>query len=366
MDQPTHTIDPEGDVIIVLSNANSPFAPDDHEDTTAKKNSDSDSKTSDEEEDQHREKRPRLVEEQPSETPTEDGHLSETPDEKCFRIQVSAKHLILASPVFRNMLTGNWKESVSYLQKGSVEITAESWDIEAFLIFLRAIHGQQSQIPRKLSLEMLAKIAVLINYYDCKDAVSILTELWIDGLEDKIPATYTRDLMLWLWVSAFFKLSSQFQTSTSNVMTHCDHLITNRGLPIPENIINVMNERRSGVINGILLRLNKMREDLLSGSRGCDFECRSMTLGALTMHMNSNDLLPLEREAPFSGLSYAMIFRKIQSFRSPEWYSAPRSVYYDRLNADSSPHRCQSSSFNTVIQGMTNAINGLGSSIMGL
>lgn len=127
-----------------------------------------------------------------------------------------------------------------------------------------------------------------------------------------------------------------------------------------------MNERRSGAINEILLRLHKMREDLLSGSRGCDFACRSMTLGALTKHMHSNDLLPLEPEVPFPGLSYAGIFGKIQSFKSPDWYSATRSAYYDRLNADSSPHKCQSSSFNTVIQGMTNAINGLGSSIMGL
>lgn len=132
-------------------------------------------------------------------------------------------------------------------------------------------------------------------------------------------------------------------------------------------ITDVMNERRSGPINEIFLRLNKMREDLLSGSRGCDFECRSMTLGALMKNMHSNDLLPLEPEAPFPGLSYAGIFRKIQSFKSPYWYSAPRSLFcFDEPKADSSPHRCQSSSFNTVIQGMTNAINGLDSSIMGL
>jgi hypothetical protein len=38
--------------------------------------------------------------------------------ETCFRIQVSAKHLIFASSIFKKILTGGWKESVAYLEKG--------------------------------------------------------------------------------------------------------------------------------------------------------------------------------------------------------------------------------------------------------
>lgn len=337
MDHPTHTIDPEGDVIIVLSNANSPFAPDDHEDTTMKKipGSDSKSEPSDHDEDQHREKRPRLVGEQPSGTPTEDGHLSETPDEKCFRIQVSGRHLILASPIFSKMLTGTWKESTTYQSKGSVEITAEDWDIEAFLILLRAIHAQQSQIPRKLSLEMLANVAVLINYYDCKDTVSILTEVWINGLNEEIPQTCSREVLLWVWVSQFFKLPSQFKTSTSNIMTYCDGLVTNRGLPIDlrtiskktqtpnyflSNIVTEsMNVRRRSAIKKILDRLHNTLEELLSGDRGCNFECRSMAYGALTLEMNSANLLSSTLAAPFQGLSYKSLLEKIESFHSPDW-----------------------------------------------
>ncbi|BCS00359.1 uncharacterized protein AKAW2_50700S [Aspergillus luchuensis] len=242
MDQPTHIIDHEGEVIIVLRNANSPFAPDDYEDM----NTEADAlelPETDGEQPAGQTDEKRLAKEQPPETPAEDAPLSETPEENRFRIRVSAKHLMFASPVFRNMLTGGWKESMTYLSKGSVEITAESWDIEALLILLRAIHGQQSEIPRKLSLEMLAKVAVLINYYDCKDAVSILTDLWINALEEKVPESGSRDLMLWVWVSQFFKLSSQFETSTSNAMSQCDGLITSRGLPIPEKVISKDTQR---------------------------------------------------------------------------------------------------------------------------
>ncbi|KAJ5512758.1 hypothetical protein N7463_002310 [Penicillium fimorum] len=106
------------------------------------------------------------------------------------RIQVSAKHLMFASSVFRKILTGRWKGSITYLQKGSVEITAESWDTEAFLILLRAIHAQYYYIPRKPTLAILAKVAVIADYYECKTALYIMKDIWIDNLVENIPGFF--------------------------------------------------------------------------------------------------------------------------------------------------------------------------------
>ncbi|KAJ5712964.1 uncharacterized protein N7483_010145 [Penicillium malachiteum] len=53
-------------------------------------------------------------------------HFDSFSADSCFRIQVSAKHLMFASPFFKRLLTGGWRESVTYSQKGKVEITAES------------------------------------------------------------------------------------------------------------------------------------------------------------------------------------------------------------------------------------------------
>jgi hypothetical protein len=153
------------------------------------------------------------------------------------RIQVSAKHLMFASSVFKKILTGGWKESITYLQKGSVEITAESWDTEAFLILLRAIHGQYYYIPRKLTLEMLAKVAVIADYYECKTALYIMKDIWIDNLEENIPPTVSRDLILWLWIAWFFQLHSQFKRSTLIAMSRSDDCVVSFGLPIPTNVI---------------------------------------------------------------------------------------------------------------------------------
>lgn len=68
-----------------------------------------------------------------------------------FRIQVSAKHMTFASPFFKKALTGGWKKTKAYLEKGFVEITTEDWDLKALLIVLRAIHCQHNIMPVKVS-----------------------------------------------------------------------------------------------------------------------------------------------------------------------------------------------------------------------
>lgn len=186
------------------------------------------------------------------EDPTPEHHFAEQPaveelaaeeeiceplDENCFYIQVSAKHLIFASPVFKRILTGGWKESISYLQKGSVEITADSWDIEAFLVVLHAIHGKYKDIPRKLTIEMLAKVAVIADYYECKESLYLITGIWLNNLEEGIPTTYSRDLILWLWVSWFFQFPSQFKESTSTVISCSENVINGWELPISDKVI---------------------------------------------------------------------------------------------------------------------------------
>lgn len=154
-------------------------------------------------------------------------------------IKVSAKHLTFASPVFKAMLTGPLKEGVAFskLQEGSVEITAESWDIDAFLIVLRIIHCQVKPMPHNPNLEMLAKVAVIADYYQCQEAVRHFADKWVTGLEGTIPKEYSRDLILRLWIAWFFRLSSQFKTVTSIAMSHSGGIISNLGLPIPDRVI---------------------------------------------------------------------------------------------------------------------------------
>ncbi|KAE8396833.1 hypothetical protein BDV37DRAFT_277353 [Aspergillus pseudonomiae] len=228
-------------------------------------------------------------------------------DEDCFRIQVSAKHLILSSPVFKKTLTGGWQESFLLLKKGSVEITVFGWDLEAFIILMDIFHCQPQNLPRQVSLELLAKIGILADYYECQALVRYFVDRWINTLKEKFPETYSRDSMLWLW----------FEKSTAMAISQSSGLITSLGLPIPGKAINYINSRREKAILAILSSLNSHRDAFLDGSRGCSFDCSSTLFGALTKHMHSNALLSLQTEPHFPGLSYHGLEGTVCSFKSP-------------------------------------------------
>jgi hypothetical protein len=159
------------------------------------------------------------------------------PSKVDVRIQVSAKHLMLASPVFKRALTGKWKEGSTFVGTGSVEITTEGWDVEAFLILLRILHCQHHKLPKRVGLELAAKIAVLADYYECNDLVGFIRDAWINCLREELPDMYSRNLILWLWISWYFNMPMKFKKATSIVMSQSKDEIDALELPIPARII---------------------------------------------------------------------------------------------------------------------------------
>ncbi|KAM0112867.1 hypothetical protein ACP6JB_001366 [Aspergillus fumigatus] len=156
----------------------------------------------------------------------------------CFRIQVSAKHLTLASPIFKETLSGRWEEGLCLLKEGSVEIPIRDWDLEAFLILMNIFHCQVQKLPREVCLELLAKIAVLADCYQCQPLVRFFAEIWIGHLRRNIfPTIYSRDSMLWVWVSWNFRQLFEFEKSTSIAISQSNGLITSLDLPIPAKVI---------------------------------------------------------------------------------------------------------------------------------
>jgi hypothetical protein len=113
-----------------------------------------------------------------------------------------------------------------------------------------------------------------------------------------------------------------------------------------------MNDRRQGGIAAIVLLLREKREELLSGSRGCGFECSSIMYGALTKQMQSNALLRPRPAAPFPGLNYKSLVRRVLSFTLAGWYG-PSSCY------DTYRHDCPDSSFKSLFGGLNDTIKGL-------
>jgi hypothetical protein len=137
-----------------------------------------------------------------------------TPIQQCYR--VSSRHLINASAKFRSELTGVWGES-SQDKNGQYHLTASGWDAEAFKIMLDVFHLRYRQIPRKLSLDLLAKVAMLVDYYRCWEAFDLLGPLWIEAARknSEVPVTYERDVLLWLLIAWVFKAPEEFARTTA-------------------------------------------------------------------------------------------------------------------------------------------------------
>ena len=91
---------------------------------------------------------------------------------------VSSKHMMLASPVFKAMLQrSTFKEGTKLSSAGKVEVPLPDDNPTAFIIVLDVIHGRNKRVPRKMDLEMLARISVIVDKYQMAEAV----ESYSDG-----------------------------------------------------------------------------------------------------------------------------------------------------------------------------------------
>jgi hypothetical protein len=118
---------------------------------------------------------------------------------------------------------------------GYYYITADDWDEAPFFLLLYMLHSQTGVPPQSVSLEMMAKITVIVDYYDCGGAIKIFTNPWLQLLEDTgLPTEYYRELILLVWIAYFFKKPELFMMTTKMVLAWCaEERIRTLDLPIP-------------------------------------------------------------------------------------------------------------------------------------
>lgn len=171
--------------------------------------------------------------------------LWDAPNESSFnkftigsiQMQLSSKHLQLASAYFRRMMANNWKESTP--KDGfSFSVTANGWNEEAFLTVMRILHAQTTTLPQIVNLEMLAKVAVIVDYYQCHGATDFFTKAWINKLEEPLPTSFGRSLLLRFLVSWEFSEADTFRHLSQIIIRESRGPVNAQGLPIPEAIIS--------------------------------------------------------------------------------------------------------------------------------
>jgi len=134
------------------------------------------------------------------------------------------------------MFEETWKENTN--DTGSPRIVqALNWDKQALLIILNIIHGRTRAVPRHIDLEMLAKIAVMVDYYGCLEAVEHFVEVWRDNLKEALPTTYSRELVLHMTVASMFRHTEDLEQLSSTCLRVCRGPIDPLDLPISHDVI---------------------------------------------------------------------------------------------------------------------------------
>ncbi|KAF4335870.1 hypothetical protein FBEOM_10295 [Fusarium beomiforme] len=166
------------------------------------------------------------------------------PNELEFR--VSAKHLCLASPVFRSMINGSFKESQPN-DEGLLEVRTSEWNAQALLIVLDIIHGHHRSVPRRLSRDIIAQIGLIVDYYDCLEVVQIFGDSWFMNVQnwllyffnmwrDNTDSVFKDDETLLLFIAWSYRSTSAFESLTSSAIFNTECLIETH-LPIPTQIL---------------------------------------------------------------------------------------------------------------------------------
>ncbi|KAK6206184.1 hypothetical protein QIS74_13603 [Colletotrichum tabaci] len=191
---------------------------------------------------------------EPEEEPAESGKETE------IKYLVSSRHLTLASTKFEAEFKGPWMEGSVKNIDGCYPIDASEWDPDALLILMRVIHGQTRSIPRQVGLEMLAKIAVLVDDYNSSEVVEVFANIWIDALKDKLSTQYGRDDVLWLLISYVFQQEDIFLQMTKIAVTQSTGPVPTLELPIPSILTDLIDWQRQEAVEFILKTLQTLLE----------------------------------------------------------------------------------------------------------
>ncbi|CVK98808.1 uncharacterized protein FMAN_16171 [Fusarium mangiferae] len=174
----------------------------------------------------------------PYETLADDLSLAQAkPEPLQMRFRLCSKTLINTSPYFKKSLSGDWKETEP--EPGyKWTLTANDWDGEAFLLLMRTLHHKTREVPRTIRLETLAKVAVLVDYYGCHEAVELWAETWISNIDEEMKESfYSRELLLKLTIAWVFSDRKRFRSLAETAIRTSRGPIPTLGLPIPYQVV---------------------------------------------------------------------------------------------------------------------------------
>ncbi|SPO07277.1 uncharacterized protein DNG_09971 [Cephalotrichum gorgonifer] len=254
---------------------------------------------------------------------------------------VFSNALTKASPYFKTCLEEPWNGSQTG-RGGRRELEAGGWDEGAFLTVLRLIHGLNQDVPQKVDLTRMTKIAMVVDYYQCADAVSRFTSPWLISQHCRLwRVTSIQKLELWIFLAWVFKDHSTFKHATCNAAASLDRRFVTRRVPIPDGIVETINRDRLTYLSGRFAVLDNLLQELQQpeSTLACSAECRSTLFSSLSEQMRGKGLFDRSACGDFERFSQANTWSLLRDFNDPQTCS-PGNADGEGVSADTENVPC--------------------------
>ncbi|KAF5622642.1 hypothetical protein F25303_12010 [Fusarium sp. NRRL 25303] len=260
----------------------------------------------------------------PSKEPTKSAGTTQSPTfiEKHFLC--SQKHLTLASRRASKLFSSAFKEA-SKQDDGLYHWNfGDVFDMEAFEVVLKIIHGKTRGVPQDAELDFLSKIACIVDDLECYDALSFCTEKWLSsygGMFSPLPEKMDKSLAQFIFVSFVFANKYIFRNGTRKAARYTCEGMPTFDLPIRADIPRRIEEIRTEVLQYLVDGLYQVHDDLLQRKLGCSEGCRALLLGSLLQVMTAAGLYP-RPESPFYSLRLDSTISSLRDMQPSIYYSS--------------------------------------------
>ncbi|KAH7131218.1 hypothetical protein EDB81DRAFT_950558 [Dactylonectria macrodidyma] len=183
---------------------------------------------------------------------------------------------------------------------------------------MNVIHGHLRDVPTSLSIEKFAKVAIVVDYYECHEVLKFVCDKWFHDLDSAF--SYSKDSILYMLVSWVFRRDDEMKLTSDLIIRHSKGQVTAQGLPLPGEVMAAINVKREEAIRKLFSSIERSVERFSSDEPVCSFECSSIMLGALTRERKRTGLADASSTGCVDGYTITDVMRKLSSFQNPRWY----------------------------------------------
>ena len=209
-----------------------------------------------------------------AETADNEGLYHDGPE---FHYLVSSGRLCVASPYFHNIFKHGFQEAIPE-DDGKYYFSAEDFHPEALTHVLNLAHMQREDVPDRPTLDLLAHIAVIIDYYQLDIFLAQWLRCWryhFRTPSSHVPC-YQNEAFLGLFVALVFGWKYQFATICRAIILSWDDFTQEVIAPF-DAIMERMFHHRQKHIGALSRAIDRFETALEAGHVGCPAEgCHSI------------------------------------------------------------------------------------------